>query len=328
MRCSWHHRQGFVAALFLVVGLCGLWRAQAVYAAPQGKLEAPAQGSTRSGVGVIRGWVCTANQVEVEVEGRGKLAAAYGQPRGDTQAACGDSNNGFSLQFNWNDLGEGVHTVRALADGEEFARAAVTVGTLGRTFFLGAPQRDFPIANFPTDGQTTLLRWQESRQQFVLSNGGTPPAEGSSPRADAKLEDPGPGSLQSGIGIIRGWVCSASEVEVEVEGRGKLAAAYGQPRADTQAACGDSNNGFSAQVNWNDLGDGNYTVRALADGVEFGRAAFTVVTLGLGSFSMGLEGEFGLEDFPQAGRQTTVEWQESQQNFVVLAASPPGINRH
>jgi hypothetical protein len=80
-------------------------------------------------------------------------------------------------------------------------------------------------------------------------------------------------------------------------------------------------------VNWNDLGDGNYTVRALADEVEFGRATFSVVTLGLGSFPTGVTGEFGLEDFPQAGRQTTVEWQESQQNFVVLAASPPGINQ-
>ena len=95
-----------------------------------------------------------------------------------------------------------------------------------------------------------------------------------------QLETPAPGSAQSGIGLIRGWVCSANQVEVEVEGRGKLVAAYGQPRGDTQAACGDSNNGFSAQVNWNDLGDGNYTVRALADEVEFGRATFSVVTLG------------------------------------------------
>jgi hypothetical protein len=242
--------------------------------------------------------VCSTSQVDIEVLGRGSLPAVYGEARDDTRADCGDSNNGFSLLFNWNDLGEGVHTVRALADGEEFARAAVTVATLGRPFFQGAPQSDFPLANFPANGQTTLLRWQESRQQFVLSNGGTPAAEGSNPRPDAMLEDPGPGSFQSGIGVIRGWVCNANQVEVEVEGRGKLAAAYGEPRGDTQAACGESNNGFSAQVNWNDLGDGNYTVRAFADGVEIGRAAFTVVTLGLGAFPMGLAGEFGLADFP------------------------------
>jgi hypothetical protein len=211
-----------VVALFLMLALWESWGTHAVFAAPQGKLETPTQGSAQSGIGLIRGWVCSASRVDIEVVGRGSLTAVYGEAREDTRAACGDSDNGFSLQFNWNDLGEGVHTVRALADGEEFARAAVTVGTLGRPFFLGAPQSDFPIANFPANGQTTRLRWLESRQQFVLSNGGTPPAEGGSPRADARLEDPGPGSFQSGIGLIRGWVCSANQVEVEVEGRGKL----------------------------------------------------------------------------------------------------------
>ncbi len=96
---------------------------------------------------------------------------------------------------------------------------------------------------------------------------------------------------------------------------------YGQPREDTKAACGDNNNGFSVQINWNDLGDGDYTVRALADGVEFGRATFTVVTLGLGSFPRGLTGEFVLADFPLQGRRTAVVWQESQQNFVIRGAS-------
>ena len=168
MRCSWHHRHGFVAALFLVVGLCELWRAQAVYAAPQGKLEAPAQGSARSGIGVIRGWVCSANQVEVEVEGRGKLAAAYGQPRGDTQAACGDSNNGFSAQVNWNELGDGNYTVQALADGVEFGRAAFTVVTLGRGSFPTGLEGEFMLADFPQTGRRTTVEWQESQQNFVV----------------------------------------------------------------------------------------------------------------------------------------------------------------
>src|SRR5262245_46276057 len=180
----------FVLVLFLMLALCELWRAQAVLAAPLGKLETPAPGSSQSGLGLIRGWVCSASRVDIEVVGRGSLTAVYGEAREDTRADCGDSDNGFSLLFNWNDLGEGVHTVRALADGEEFARAAVTVATLGRPFFQGAPQSDFPLSNFPANGQTTLLRWQESRQQFVLSNGGTPPAEDSNPRADAQLEDP------------------------------------------------------------------------------------------------------------------------------------------
>ena len=80
------------------------------------------------------------------------------------------------------------------------------------------------------------------------------------------------------------------------------------------------------QINWNDLGDGDYTVRALADGVEFGRATFTVVTLGLGSFPEGLSGAFTLPNFPKQEMSTIVEWQESQQNFVVTGARFPGIS--
>ena len=38
---------------------------------------------------------------------------------------CGDSNNGFGLLFNWNLLGNGDHTIRALADGVELGRATV-----------------------------------------------------------------------------------------------------------------------------------------------------------------------------------------------------------
>ena len=57
--------------------------------------------------------------------------------------------------------------------------------------------------------------------------------------------------------------------------------------------------------------------RALADGVEFAASTFTVSTLGLGAFATGLGGEYPLADFPGAGQETTVEWEESLQNFVI-----------
>jgi hypothetical protein len=128
-----------------------------VWAAPQGKLETPAPGTFQSGVGLIRGWVCSASRVDIEVVGRGALTAVYGEEREDTRPSCGDSSNGFSLQFNWNDLGEGIHTVRALADGEEFGRATVTVATLGQSLFRGA-QGEYPIEPFPSAGRTSRLR--------------------------------------------------------------------------------------------------------------------------------------------------------------------------
>ena len=290
-----------------------------------GNLETPTPGSVQSGIGLLRGWVCSATRVEVEIDGGASFPAVYGEARGDTQTACGDSNNGFSLQVNWNELKEGVHTVRVLADGEAFGSAVVTVATLGQTFLRGA-QGEFPVQPFPATGQTTRLRWLESRQQV--------------PRQQTGESEYGRGELPGGRAAGRsitglfsernradsGWVCTATRVEVEVDGGGLVAAVYGEPRGDTQAVCGDSNNGFSAQVNWNDLGDGSHAVRVLADGSEFGRATFTVVTLGLGSFPRGLSGAFTLPNFPKQEMVTTVAWQESQQNFVVTGALYPGIS--
>ncbi len=79
-------------------------------------------------------------------------------------------------------------------------------------------------------------------------------------------------------------------------------------------------------MNWNDVGDGSHTVRALADGTEIGRATFTVVTLGLGSFPTGLVGNFTVANFPQTGMRTQVQWQESQQNFVITGARFSGVD--
>ncbi|MBM4259775.1 MAG: hypothetical protein FJ147_28250 [Deltaproteobacteria bacterium] len=316
-------REYFCCFRFLVVSLAALWFPMQSWA-EQGILETPTPGSFQSGIGLVRGWVCTASRVDIEIDATVVIQSAYGEERGDTQTTCGDTNNGFSVQINWNELGEGAHVVRALADGEEVGRATVVVATLGQPFFLGA-QGEFPVQPFPQAGRTTRLRWQESRQQFVLSSGATPATGGGSPRNDAKLEDPQPGSFQSGVGLIRGWICTATRIEAFIDGQGPIPAVYQEPRGDTQPTCNDTNNGFSIQVNWNDLGDGTHTVRVLADGSEVGQATFTVVTLGLGSFPLGLAGSFVLPNFPKNGTQTNVAWLESQQNFVVTGSRFQGI---
>ena len=93
-------------------------------------LENPAQNSFRSGVSAISGWACDAEEIVVEINGE-PLTAAYGTIREDTAEVCGDTDNGFSLLWNWNNLGTGVHTVRALIDGVPFAQSRVTVTTFG-----------------------------------------------------------------------------------------------------------------------------------------------------------------------------------------------------
>src|SRR5918992_2731893 len=88
--------------------------------------------------------------------------------------------------------------------------------------------------------------------------------------AQALLENPQPASFQSGIGVISGWVCTATRVDIDFDnGAFTLQAAYGTSREDTRGVCGDADNGFGLLFNWNILGDGEHRVRALADGVEF-----------------------------------------------------------
>jgi hypothetical protein len=134
--------------------------------------------------------------------------------------------------------------------------------------------------------------------------------------AQAHLEDPTSESFQSGIGVVRGWVCQARQVLIEVDGAITLPAAYGTEREDTQTIYGDINNGFGLLVNWNNFGDGSHTLRALADGKEFGRVMFTITTLGT-DFLRGARRRFTLFDFPLAGTELSLRWQESLQNFII-----------
>ncbi len=272
------------------------------------------------------------SRVEIDINGTTRLPVAYRTERRDTTGVCGDSNNGFGLLFNWNLLGDGTHTVRALADGVEFDRATFTVTTLGAEFVRGA-EGMCTVNDFPTRYETVTLRWQEPMQNFVIADYPLPPkaapvrsANATVTQADGLtgiLGNPFSGSFQSGIGLFSGWVCDASQVEIEIDGDPTLTfmAGYGTNRIDTTGVCGDSNNGFGLLFNWNLLGDGTHTVRALADGVEFDRAMFTVTTLGK-EFVRDAEGECTVGDFPTPGETVTLRWQESMQNFVITDYQP------
>jgi len=137
------------------------------------------------------------------------------------------------------------------------------------------------------------------------------------------LENPRGGSMQSGIGIISGWVCEAEQIEIEVthgetDAVSLWTAGYRTSRGDTRAVCeNDGENGFGLVFNWNLLGAGVHRVRAFANGAPFARHRLTVGTLDAGEFPRGLTGEFVLPDFPEAGQETTIRWEESLQNFVV-----------
>ncbi len=285
-----------------------------------GRLENPRPQSYQSGIGLVSGWVCEAERVEIEVNGTILLEAAYGTSRNDTRSVCDDSDNGFGLLFNWNLLGNGTHTARLLVNGEEVHTATFTVTTLGEEFVRDAAG-ETSIADFPTPGEQVRLVWQEASQNFTLA-----PLEGQLTPADppsgtrAILEVPANGSYQSGIGLVSGWVCEAERVEIEVNGTILLEPAYGTSRNDTRSVCDDSDNGFGLLFNWNLLGDGTHTARLLVNGDAVATATFTVTTLGE-EFVRDAAGETSIADFPAPGGQVRLVWQEANQNFSL--APPP-----
>ena len=54
---------------------------------------------------MLSGWTCEAERVQIVIETADGTTheqdAAYGTERADTAEACGDTDNGFGLLFNW-----------------------------------------------------------------------------------------------------------------------------------------------------------------------------------------------------------------------------------
>lgn len=313
---------------------------QIAQSAVSANLENPAPQSYQSGITVISGWICSANRVDIEIDGNLTMQASYGTVRLDTQSVCNDTNNGFGLLYNMNRLSNGVHSLRAIADGVEIGRTQFTVTTLGHEFLeeIPGPYQSYWLGSFPAPGQRVLITWQKSLQNFTVARveqtqTTSLPAVVSAKQLDpdqytkanaipqsilGNLENPAPQSSQSGITIISGWVCNANRIDIEIDGNLTMQASYGTVRLDTQSVCNDTNNGFGLLYNMNRLGDGPHNLRVLVDGAEFARTTFNVTTLGLGDeFPRGLSGSYTLSDFPDSGQKTTVRWQESQQNFAI-----------
>src|SRR5262245_52965363 len=284
-------------------------------------LENPQAGSFQSGIGVISGWVCTAAAVEIVIDNGAPLQAGYGTTREDTRATCGDADNGFSLLWNWDLSGTGTHRVRAFVNGEQFADVTFTITTLG-TEFLHGISGVYTLANFPQRGASVTVQWQESAQNFVIA-GGAGGGSGYDGGSRRWLENPRAGSFQSGIGVISGWACEATVIEIVIDDLPPLQAGYSTTREDTRAICDDANNGFSLLWNWNLSGPGLHRIQAFADGRRFADVTFTVTSLGA-EFLSGASGTYTLENFPQSGTNVTVRWQESIQNFAISAFSGTG----
>ena len=137
--------------------------------------------------------------------------------------------------------------------------------------------------------------------------------------APMALENPQPGSFQSGIGLISGWSCEGSTITVSIDGAAQRGVPYGSSRADTGSICGagNINTGFGLLFNYNGLGTGTHTARVFVNGQPRGNPVTFTVTAPAGEFLSGFSREITVPNFPTPGRTATLIWQEAQQNFAI-----------
>jgi len=165
-----------------------------VYA--EGRLETPKDGTAISGKAIFSGWHCDATTIEIELPGGTKLLAASGTSRGDVKSTCGKSDVGFGLLFNMATLGAGEHTVKAYADGVEFAESTFTVTKLSEGEYVSGKSATTTVTDFPKAGHSITLAWEQTLQNFVITSESIPSTGG----ADV-LQD-GIADLQYDAGIF------------------------------------------------------------------------------------------------------------------------------
>jgi hypothetical protein len=286
------------------------------------QLDSPVNGSFESGIGVVHGWVCEAEQVSVRVDDRAPFATAYGAERTDSAAVCGDTANGFAAAINWSDYGDGEHTLSLLADGQPLTEVRVTVTTLDSPFLTGRSATT-TVSDFPAAGLSTLLAWSEPHQNFVVSDG-TPATQAAAASASStnsgNWESPLAGGVESGQALIRGWACAAGTIRAELDGT-SLTLPYGSEREDTRGLCGDTDNGYALAINWADYRDGPHQMRLLLDGAPIETRAFQIATPGGQGTVSGVQRQQAVSDFPNPGDQLTLQWSEPHQNFRIIAYS-------
>ena len=128
-----------------------------------GVVEVPLNGATYSGVLYVSGWKCPPNSnITISFDAGAPIPAASRIPRGDTASSCrNDGRNGYILQWNYNLLGDGAHTVSVWQGGVEFASSTFNVTTFGSRFLRGA-QGMYELPNFPVPGASATLEWDEA----------------------------------------------------------------------------------------------------------------------------------------------------------------------
>jgi len=138
------------------------------------------------------------------------------------------------------------------------------------------------------------------------------------------LENPAPGSFQSGAGLVFGWKCSAGTITIRFDAGDPLPAAYGSLRGDTLGACGDAQNGYVLLWNWNLLSPGDHSIEVFDDDQLFASTVFTVVSTGVEFLSS--HASSTIPNFPFSGDVSTLAWSDATQSFQLTEVEKAGPN--
>ena len=135
------------------------------------------------------------------------------------------------------------------------------------------------------------------------------------------LENPVAGSIESGIGVISGWHCTATNITATIDGASLGRAGSGTSRGDTTGICGRSSTGYSLLFNYNELTPGSHSLSLFADGQLLEARQFNSVRSGDAPFATGLVSRWSLPGFPAIGKTASIDWSQAKQSFVVTSVS-------
>jgi hypothetical protein len=132
--------------------------------------ENPQSGSFQSGAGLLYGWSCQGPDIAIVIDGGAPIHVPYGSTRPDTAIACGstNTNTGFGLLYNYNKLGNGVHSAQLFVNGEAIGSPSKFTVTAPAGEFLEGASKEVTVTNFPSAGRTTTLIWQQALQNFAI----------------------------------------------------------------------------------------------------------------------------------------------------------------
>lgn len=135
----------------------------------QGVIGTPNADKVISGVSVVSGYHCSSKDIDVYIDNSIYLGkAGAGTTLQGTLAVCGRTDTGWSILYNFNNLASGQHTVTAYADGQIFDSHNFSTVRSGGVPWLTNVSKTITAENFPQTGQTAILEWEQSYQNFIV----------------------------------------------------------------------------------------------------------------------------------------------------------------